>query len=266
MQTQVIYEMLVFYGIRIAGAILALIVGLNVIGRIVKILERKLESSKVEPSLHSFLGSIARVGLLVLLVISLASVLGMEMTSFVAVLAAASFAVALALQGSLANFAGGVLILILKPFRVGDYIEATGTSGTVYDIQIFYTFLNTPDNKRVIVPNANLSNAVTINYSVNPTRRVDFQFGVGYDDDLDLVKETLMGMISDHELVMEEPAPQVLLTEYGDSAITFSARAWCKREDYWTIYFQIMDQAKRIFDEKGISFPYPQLDVHTEDA
>ncbi len=266
MPTEMIYETLVFYGIRIAGAILALIVGLNIIGRIVNILERKLESSKVDRSLHTFLGSLARVGLLVLLVISLASVLGMEMTSFVAVIAAASFAVGLALQGSLANFAGGVLILILKPFRVGDYIEAEGTSGTVHDIQLFYTALNTPDNKRIIVPNANLSNAVTTNYSVNPTRRVDLQFGVGYDDDLDLVKETLMGMMSDHELVMEDPAPVVLLTEYGDSAITFTVRGWCERDDYWTIYFQLMDQAKRVFDEKGISFPYPQLDVHTDDA
>ncbi|MFP4200160.1 MAG: mechanosensitive ion channel family protein [Bacillota bacterium] len=265
MQTQVVYEMLLFYGIRIAGAILALIVGLNIIGRIASILERKMQSSKVDPSLYGFLGSIARVGLQALLIISLASLLGMEMTSFVAVIAAAGFAAGLALQGTLANFAGGVLILILKPFRVGDFIEAAGTAGTVHEIQVFYTSLNTPDNRRIIVPNANLSNAVTVNHSVNPTRRVELKFGVGYEDDLDVVKETLMGMISDHELVMEDPAPQVMLTEYGDSAITFTVRAWCKREDYWTIYFQMMDQAKRVFDEKGISFPYPQLDVHTID-
>ncbi len=266
MQLEALYPMFIFYGIRIAGAILALVVGLNIIGRITRIFSRKMESSKIDTSLHAFLTSIVKIILQVLLIISLASVLGMEMTSFIAVIGAASFAVGFALQGSLANFAGGVLILALKPFSVGDYIEAGGVAGTVHEMQVFHTLLNTPDNKRILVPNANLSNAITVNYSVNPTRRVDLKFGVGYDDDLDLVRETLMGMISDHELVHEDPAPQVLLTDYGDSSITFTVRGWCNREDYWTIYFQMMDQAKGVFDGKGISIPYPQVDVHMPDA
>ncbi len=264
MDMQAMYEMLIAYGIRIAGAVLALVIGLSVIGWIARHVERRLENTGVDRSLHAFLTSIVRIGLQILLLISLASVLGMEMASFIAVMAAASFAVGLALQGSLANFAGGVLILILKPFGVGDYIEAAGVAGTVQEIQVFHTILNTPDNRRIVVPNANLSNSVTVNYSINPTRRVDFKFGVGYDDDLELVKETLMEMISEHELVFEDPAPQVLLTDYGDSAITFSVRGWCRRDDYWTIYWQIMDAAKRVFDAKDISIPYPQMDVHLD--
>ncbi len=266
MQLQMIFDLLVSAGVRIAGAVLALIVGLWVIGRIARLFSSRLERTETDPSLHAFLTSILRIGLQILLVISLASVLGMEMTSFIAVIGAASFAVGLALQGSLANFAGGVLLLILKPFGVGDYIESAGVAGTVAEIQVFYTVLNTPDNRRIVVPNVNLSNSVTVNYSANPTRRVDLRFGVGYDDDLGLVKDTLMEMISGQELVFDAPAPQVLLSDYGDSAITFTVRGWCRRDDYWTIYWDMMEQAKSIFDQRGITIPYPQMDVHMQSA
>jgi small conductance mechanosensitive channel len=262
--TTVIYTALISYGTRVGLAVVSLMVGLAVIRWICRLLDDRLERASGDPSLKTFLIPLTRVSLQVLLIISIASILGVAMTSFIAVIGAAGLAVGLALQGSLANFAGGVLILLLRPFRVGDFIEAAGHSGTVSEIQIFHTILNTPDNRRVIIPNANLSNTSTVNYSHNPTRRVDFSFGVGYGDDISRVKETLFGIAQEHQLIMDEPAPAVMLSELGDSAVVFRMRVWSRKEDYWTVFFEVTEAVKRAFDREGISIPYPQMDVHFE--
>ncbi|OPL10487.1 MAG: mechanosensitive ion channel protein MscS [Firmicutes bacterium ML8_F2] len=265
MDLEFVYEALLLYGSKVILAIIALLAGLKVIGWISKLVERRLKKTDTDRTLQPFLVTLVKVFLQILLVISIVSMLGVQMTSFIAVLGAMAFAVGLALQGSLANFAGGVLILLLKPFRVGDYIEAAGYSGTVKEIQIFYTMLDTPDNKRIIIPNATLSNNSTINYNINPLRRIDFSIGVGYEDDIDKVKSLLLEIADKHPLVLDDPPPQVVMGEHGDSAVVYYFRMWSKREDYWTIYFALLEEIKRVFDREGINIPYLQTEVHLLD-
>lgn len=262
MDTQVIYDAVIRYGTQLLLAVVVLLIGLNIIGRIVRPFSRRMTRSELDPSFQPFLTSLVRVGLQILLVISIASMIGIEMTSFIVVIGAMAFAVGLALQGSLANFGGGVLILLLKPFKVGDYIQSAGHAGTVKEIQVFYTMLDTPDNTRVIVPNALLSNSSAINYSKNPIRRLDFTFDVGYESDIDRVRGILLDLASRHELVFDDPQPQVLLGEHGDNAIVFYLRMWCNAGDYWPLYFEFLETVKKAFDEAGINIPYPQRDVH----
>ncbi len=257
-----IYQMVVTYGTKLLVAILVLLIGLKVIKLISKGLSKRFEKAELDPSLRPFLVSLVKITLQVLLIVSVISMLGIAMTSFIAVFGAVAFAVGLSLQGSLSNFAGGVLILILKPFKVGDYIEAAGHAGTVREIQVFHTLLDTPDNKRIIVPNGVLSNTSTVNYNINPIRRVDFTFGAGYEDSIDKVKEMLLNIGANHPLVLKDQPPQVVLGEHGDSALIFYLRVWCEKEHYWTIYFEILEQVKKGFDEEGINIPYPQRDVH----
>ncbi len=257
-----IYDALIRYGTQLLLAVIVLLIGLKIIGMIVRAVSRKMIKAEMDPSLQPFMTSILRVTLQILLVISVASMIGIEMTSFIAVIGAVAFAVGLALQGSLANFAGGVLILLLKPFKVGDYIQAAGHAGTVKEVQIFYTLLDTPDNTRVVVPNALLSNSSAINYSKNPVRRLDLSFGVGYEASIDQVRSILLDLANRHELVFEDPPPQVLLGEHGDSAIVFYLRMWCNAGDYWPLYFEFLETVKKAFDEAGINIPYPQRDVH----
>ncbi|KUO51188.1 MAG: mechanosensitive ion channel protein MscS [Desulfitibacter sp. BRH_c19] len=262
MNIEIIYEKLISYGASLLLALLFLIVGLKIIKMLVNTISKRFEKIEIDQALKPFLVSIVKVSLQILLVISIASMIGIEMTSFIAVIGAGAFAVGLALQGSLANFAGGVLILLLKPFKVGDYIEVVGYSGTVKEIQIFHTILNTPDNKRVIIPNANLSNSSTLNYSSNPTRRVDFTFGVGYQDDIKKVKMVLRKIAENNPLVLKDPPVQIVLGEHGDNAVIFYMRLWCEKDDYWSIYFDILEAAKHEFDKEGINIPYPQMDIH----
>ncbi len=257
-----ITELFVAYASRALLALIVLWLGWNVIRRFTRWVTKRMAQAGVDPGLQSFSGPLIRVGLQILLAISVASMLGAEMTSFIAVIGAAGFAVGLALQGSLSNFAGGVLILLLKPFRVGDYIEAAGYGGTVKEIQVFYTILNTPDNRKIIVPNAQLSNNSMVNYSVYDTRRIDFKFGVGYGDDAGKVKEILRRIAAEHPLIHQDPAPMVVLGEHGDSAVVFYFRVWCNASDYWTLYFELLESVKEAFDEAGINIPYPQMDVH----
>ncbi len=259
-----VMEMIYAYARQVILSIVFLVVGLSVIKKIAAIIAAKMDKSEMDQSLKSFLIPMTRIILQVLLVISIVSMLGAEMTSFIAVLGAMGFAIGLALQGSLSNFAGGVLILTLRPFKVGDYIEAAGFGGTVKEIQVFYTTLNTPDNRKIIIPNANLSNSSAVNYSSYDTRRVDFKFGVGYGDDVQKVKEVLRRIAEEHPLVMKEPAPMIVLGEHGDSAIVFYFRVWCQAQDYWTIYFQMMEKVKETFDQEGINIPYPQMDLHMQ--
>ncbi|MDD3298666.1 MAG: mechanosensitive ion channel, partial [Firmicutes bacterium] len=197
-----------------------------------------------------------------LLVVAIISILGIETTSFVALFGAAGLAVGLAFQGSLSNFAGGVLILVTKPFKVGDYIEANGHSGTVEAIQILYTDLVTVDNKVIRIPNGSLSNASITNYSEKDTRRVDFQFGAGYEADPAKVVRVLTDIVANHPQALKEPEPFVRMSEHGDSAVIYTVRVWVKAADYWTVHFDVIEKVKQRFDEEGLSIPYPQMDVH----
>lgn len=189
--------------------------------------------------------------------VSVIAQLGIQTTSFAAILAAAGLAIGLALQGSLANFAGGILIMLFKPIKIGDFIEAQGLSGTVKEIEIFTTKLNTSDNKEIIIPNGALSNGNIINYSTESTRRVDFTFGVGYASDIKKTKEVIFSVLNAHPLILKEPAAAVNLSELGDSAINFFTRAWVKKEDYWTVKFEVLEQTKEALDAAGIEIPYP---------
>ena len=249
-------------GPGLIAAIITLIIGLWVIKFISSLFTKALERSKVEVSLQHFLSSLVTVLLKVMLLISVASMLGINTTSFVAIIGAAGLAVGLALQGSLANFAGGVLILLFKPYKVGDFIEAQGFAGSVKEIQIFNTILKTGDNKIIIIPNGPLAGGNIINYSTMPTRRVDMTFGIGYDDDLKKAKEVLLRLIKEDSRILSDPEPMIAVSELADSSVNFTVRVWCKSGDYWGIYFDMQEKVKLTFDQEKLSIPYPQQDVH----
>ncbi len=255
-------NLITLYGPKVLLAIVTLLIGLWIIKIIVRVMNRGLIRAKVEPSLQKFLANFTSILLKILLLISVASMIGIATTSFVAILGAAGLAVGFALQGSLANFAGGVMILLFKPFKVGDYVEAQGYSGTVNEIQVFYTVLKTPDNKTIILPNGALSNGNITNYSTEPTRRVDLQFGISYGDDIQKAKSVLQEIVSADNRVLQEPAPQIVLAELADSSVNFKARVWCNSADFWGIYFDMQEKVKMAFDRQGISIPFPQRDVH----
>ena len=250
------------YGPKFLLAVLTLLVGLFIIKIFTKLLAKSMEKSKVDETLRGFIKSVSKVVLQLLLYITVASMIGVQMTSFIAVLGAAGLAVGLALQGSLSNFAGGVLILIFRPFNVGDFIEAQGHSGIVKDIQILYTVIHTLDNKKIVIPNGNLSNNSIVNYSANDKRRVDLLFGVGYESDKKKVKEIIEKIAKNHDKILQNPAPFIRLTEHGASSINFVTRLWCNTQDYWDVYFDMTEQVKIAFDKEGINIPYPQMDVH----
>jgi small conductance mechanosensitive channel len=202
------------------------------------------------------------MALLTFVILAALGMLGIQTTSFIAVLGAAGLAIGLALQGSLANFAAGVLMIIFRPFKVGDYIEGAGTAGVVEEMQIFTTMLATPDNKTVIIPNAKLSADNIVNYSTKGTRRADMVFGIGYDDDIDKARDIIAKILSDDERVMEDPAVQIAVSELADSSVNFVTRAWVKSGDYWGVVFETTEAVKKRFDAEGISIPFPQRDVH----
>lgn len=243
-------------------AIIVLVIGSMIIKFLMKVLERQIQYSKLDDSLKPFILSFTSAILKILLVLSVISIFGVDITSFVAILASAGFAVGLAFQGSLSNFAGGVLLLTLRPFKVGDFIEGAGYSGTVKGIQILYTELVTPDNKTIYIPNGDLSNAGIVNYSKESTRRVDLTFDVSYEANNSHVIRVLKDIVNSHPAVLKDPEPFVRLSGHGDSAVEYTVRIWTKSEDYWTVYFDILEQTKILFDEENISIPYPQMDVH----
>ncbi len=243
-------------------AIIVLLIGLWAIKFVVKGLNKIMEKADVDISLRKFLSSLAGIGLKVLLLISVASMVGIATTSFVAILGAAGLAVGLALQGSLANFAGGVLILLFKPFKVGDIIETQGFTAKVEEIQIFNTILKTPDNKTIIIPNGPISNGSIVNFSREPQRRVDFTFGIGYEDDIAKAKSVLNKLLENDPRVLKDPAPFVALSELADSSVNFTVRAWVNSADYWDLYFDLPEKVKLAFDANKLSIPYPQQDVH----
>ncbi|MBK80451.1 MAG: mechanosensitive ion channel protein MscS [Gammaproteobacteria bacterium] len=255
-------EMTMSYGPRLILAIIVLIVGLWIVNRVVALMGKGMEKSNTEPTLARFLGNLVSIGLKALVLISVAGMIGIQTTSFIAILGAAGLAVGLALQGSLANFAGGVLVLLFKPYKVGDYVEAQGIGGTVKEIQIFNTIINTPDNKRIIVPNGAISNGIITNYSAEPTRRVDFVFGIGYGDDIAKAKDVIKGLVEKDERIFDDPAFQIVVSNLGDSSVDITVRVWANASDYWGIKFDLTERVKLAFDEAGISIPFPQRDVH----
>ena len=255
-------ELAVAYAPKLLLAILTLVIGLWVIKRVTRVFTKSLENRKIDDSLKPFLRSMVSIILKTLLVISILGMVGIEMTSFIAILGAAGLALGLALSGTLQNFAGGVMILIFKPFKVGDYIEAQGYSGSVKEIQIFNTILNTPDNRIIIIPNGGLSTGSVVNYSTMDTRRVDFTFGIGYDDDIDKAKQTIQSLIDADERILKDPEPFIAVSALADSSVNFAVRTWVKSGDYWPLFFDMNEKVKKEFDKQNIGIPFPQTDVH----
>ena len=250
-------------GGRILAALIIFIIGKLIVNWINRLFAKMLERRKVDASIQSFLKSIVNITLLVLLFLAVIGKLGIELTSFAALLASAGVAIGMALSGNLSNFAGGVIILVFRPYKVGDYIEAsTGASGTVTDIQIFHTVLTTPDNRVVFAPNGAMSGAVVTNYSRKDTRRVDFSFGVEYGTDFELAKSTIMEVISKDSRILNDPAPFIELGALADSSVNITVRVWVNAADYWGVNFDMNKNVYATFNEKGISFPFPQLTVH----
>lgn len=256
-------ELILSYGPKLVGAILVWFIGGMVIKVLVNSFERILNKRDIDDSLKPFLKGIIKSLLRVMLVISVLGMLGIEMTSFVAILGAAGLAVGMALSGTLQNFAGGVMILIFKPFKNGDLIEAQGHTGVVKEIQIFNTILKTPDNKTIIIPNGGLSTSSMINYSTEDQRRVDWSFGIGYGDKTEQAKDLLHKLMDEDSRILKTPAePFVAVSELADSSVNFAVRAWVKAEDYWSVFFDMNEKVYNTFNKEGINIPFPQMDVH----
>ncbi len=248
------------YAPKVVLAIVTLIVGMWLINRFVGVLDNKL--GKKDPTLNKFLCGLIGAILKILLLISVASMVGIATTSFIAIIGAAGLAVGLALQGSLANFAGGVLILIFKPFKVGDTIDAQGYLGSVREISILYTIVDTFDNRRIVIPNGQLANASLTNLSAYETRRCDMSFGIGYGDDIDKAKAVCKRLIEEDERALKDPAPLIVVGALGESSVDLTVRAWTKSADLWPFYWDMHEKVKKAFDAEGISIPFPQRDVH----
>ena len=257
-----LFDLATALGSKLLGALLIFAVGSKGIQMFLNWLKTAPKLDRLDAGLRTFLVSFSRIILYVLLVITVAMVLGVPATSFITMLASCGVAIGLALQGSLSNFAGGLMILFFKPFKVGDYIDASGESGTVAEISVVYTVILTPDGKRVTIPNGGLTNSVIRNYSSEELRRVDLTFGAAYGCDVELVKNAIRSVVETHELVLKDPEPFVRLSSHDDSALTYTVRAWCRNSDYWTVHFDLMEGVKKAFDANGIEIPFPQIDVH----
>ncbi|CEA02728.1 mechanosensitive ion channel family protein [Pseudomonas saudimassiliensis] len=254
--------LLVGYSSQLLLALVTLLIGWWIIGRVTRAVRGLMQRRAVDPTLHGFIGTLVNIGLKALLLISVAGMVGIETTSFIALIGAAGLAVGLALQGSLANFAGGILILVLRPIRVGEYIQAQGVEGTVASIQIFHTILKTGDNKTVIVPNGALSNGSIVNFSRQPTRRVQLDLDIAYEDNVKHARKVLLKLAHADSRVLKDPEPAVWLAALGESSVSLSLRVWVKTEDFWGVYWSLLELAKEEFELEGITVPYPQRVVH----
>ncbi|MDA8735660.1 mechanosensitive ion channel [Porticoccaceae bacterium] len=263
---EMLQELAMLYGVQLILALAIFIVGKWVVKRIASIVQRILAKNNVDPAIEHFVSSLVSWTLLFFVVIASLGQLEIQTASFVAILGAAGLAVGLALQGSLANFAAGVLILIFRPFKVGDFIEVAGVSGVVQKIQIFTTELHSPDNKKIIVPNGGVISGNITNYSANETRRVDMVFGIGYSDDIDAAKAVLQSVVASEPRVLGVPAPTIAVVELADSSVNLVCRPWVNTADYWDVYFNITEAAKKALDAQGISIPFPQRDIHIHNA
>ena len=248
--------------INIISAAVVLIVGLWVAKFIRKLVNSMMEKKEIDSMLISFASSVTYIALVAFVIIAALGQLGVQTTSFIAIIGAAGLAIGLSLQASLSNFASGVMIIFFRPFKVGDFVEAGGVSGVVEGIKIFSTQMRTGDNKAIIVPNSNITGNNITNYSANDTRRVDLVFGIGYDDDIKQAKEILMDIVKKEKRILEDPAPMIAVSELADSSVNFVVRPWVKTDDYWDVYFHLTEAVKVRFDKEGISIPYPQQDVH----
>jgi small conductance mechanosensitive channel len=249
-------------GIKVATALAIFLLGKFVIRLLVGAISKMMTKQGVDKTLETFICNLVRTALMVVVVIAAIGALGVETTSFIAIFGAAGLAVGLALQGSLSNFASGVLIVLFRPYRVGDFVEAAGIAGSVEQVQILTTILKTGDNKQIIVPNSQIMDSIITNYSANDTRRVDMVVGVSYEDDLDKVRKTIEELLAADERILDEPAPTIAVSELADSSVNFVVRPWVKSSDYWGVKFEMTEAIKKRFDKEGISFPYPQQDVH----
>jgi len=257
-----IYEYIAEYGLKVVGAIVIFIVGRWIAKLLANLVEKALIKAKVDATLTKFANNMCYITLLIFVIIAAVGKLGVPIVQFTMVVGAAGLAIGLALQGSLANFASGVLMLVFKPFKLGDFVELAGAKGTVKEIQIFNTVLASPDNVRVIIPNAQATGGNILNYSVNGTRRVDLVAGVSYEDDLKKTQEVIQQVLAGDDRVLEDPAATVAVSELGDSSVNFVVRPWVKAADYWDVYFDITQKIKLALDQNGISIPYPQRDIH----
>ena len=257
-----VWALVTLYGLKVVAAIVILIIGRWIAKGISRLIRRMMEKSQMDTTIRHFTVNMAYIALMAFVVLAALSQLGIQTTSFIAVLGAAGLAVGLALQGSLSNFAAGFLMIIFRPIRVGDYIEGAGVAGTVEEIGIFTTTLATPDNKTVIIPNAGLTGGNIVNWTVKGTRRVDLIIGIGYDDDIDKARQLMMDVMAQDERILKNPAPQIGLIELGDSSVNFVVRPWVKASDYWGVHMETTEKIKKAFDANGINIPYPQRDVH----
>lgn len=254
------------YGLKLIYAIIILIIGWWLVKMVMKAVKKAFEKKKLDESLKGFLLSLISIALKVILFITVAGMLGIEMTSFLALLGAAGLAIGMALKGTLSNFAGGVMILLLKPFKVGEYIDGGGYKGTVSSISIFNTTLLTFDNILVTIPNGQLSEAATMNFSRMDTRRIDIEFGISYSDDIDKAKKVIVETIESNPRVLKEPKLIVAVRSLGDSSVNITTRSWVKTTDYWEVYFEIVESVKKALDKNDITIPFPQRDVHLIDG
>jgi len=250
------------FGKNLVIALLIFYVGRIAIGLVVRGLRKLMRKQDVDETLETFVCNLVRMALLVVVIIAAIGALGIQTTSFIAIFGAAGLAIGLALQGSLSNFAAGVLIVLFRPYKVGNYIEGAGISGTVEQVQILTTILITPDNKEIIVPNSQIMNSIITNYSANDTRRVDMVVGVSYDDDIDIVRSTIEDLVAADDRILDEPACTIAVSALADSSVNFVVRPWVKSVDYWGVTFDMTEAIKKRFDKEGISFPFPQQDVH----
>lgn len=259
---ELILEFIIDFGPKLLGAVLILLIGTWLIGKIGSLIRKGLDKGSFEPSLKSFLTSLTRFALYVMLFITVLGTVGIPMTSFLTILGAAGLAIGLALQGSLSNFAGGVLILAFKPFRIGDVIEAQGEIGTVQKIDILHTRLDTADNREIIMPNGSLANSNIINITAHPTRRVAFPVGISYDSDIKQARQIIVDTLSKDPRVLPEEGVQVVLLELADSSLNLSVRVWVKSEDFWSMTFEGLENIKEALDAANIEIPFPQRDIH----
>ncbi len=257
-----IKEWAAMYGLRVLGAIAIFIIGRLVVGILAGLLRRVLDRAGTDPTLSRFLIALSRIALLTFVIIAALGTLGVQTASFIAVIGAAGLAVGFALQGSLGNFASGVMLIIFRPFKVGDYVEAGGAAGSVEEVNIFHSVLRSPDNRKIIVPNGKITGDTITNYSAMDTRRVDLVFGIGYGDDIRKARQILERICREDSRVLDDPAPTVAVSELADSSVNFVVRPWVKTSDYWTVYFDLTERVKLTFDREGVSIPFPQHDVH----
>lgn len=257
-----VVELISFYGLKIIAALVVFIVGRWIAKGVEKLTARVLTKRNVDPTIVSFVEHLVYIALITFVIIAALAQLGIQTTSFIAVIGAAGLAIGLALQGSLANFAAGFLMIIFRPFKAGDYIEGGGAVGTVEKIEVFTTTLKTVDNKVIIIPNAKMMGDNIINYSAKDTRRVDLDFGVSYGDDIDKVRKILADVVDKESRILKNPETMIIVKELADSSVNFQVRAWVKTSDYWGVYFDMIETVKKQFDAADISIPFPQRDVH----